>query len=221
MYSGDVAGSVYSRIEIPQRVILLGPNHTGQGQRISVMSEGTWTMPFGNVSIDSELAQEILKQVPEARSDDLAHLREHSLETQLPFLQYHKKDIRIVPICLMSLAWEQCRSLGLGLAKAIQSINKPVLVVASSDMTHYKSHQDASMQDTKAIERMLNMDPKGLFDTVHHNQISMCGVNPATAMLVCSQELGASRAELSRYMTSGEVSGDMDHVVGYAGVIVT
>lgn len=221
MYSGDVAGSVYSRIEIPDRIILLGPNHTGQGQRISVMAEGKWSMPFGDIGIDAELAGEILKQLPAARPDELAHQREHSLETQLPFLQYYRKDFRIVPICLMRLNWDQCRELGSALAKAIQAVQGPVLLVASSDMTHYESHDDASRQDGKAIDRILDLDPQGLFDTVHTNQISMCGVNPATAMLVCSRELGATRAELSRYMTSGEVSGDMNHVVGYAGVIVT
>ena len=208
MYSGDVAGSVYSRIEIPERVILLGPNHTGQGQRISVMTEGRWSMPFGDLDIDTELAGKILKHLPEARPDELAHQHEHSLETQLPFLQYFRKEFRIVPVCLMRLSWDQCRDLGRALAKAIQSVQGPVLLVASSDMTHYESHDDASRKDGKAIDRILDLDPQGLFDTVRDHQISMCGVNPATAMLVCSKELGATRAKLSRYMTSGEVSGD-------------
>jgi len=121
----------------------------------------------------------------------------------------------------MRLSWDQCRALGHALAQAIQAVQGPVLLVASSDMTHYESHEDASRQDGKALDCILNLDPHGLFDTVHTHQISMCGVNPATAMLVCSQELGATKSELSRYMTSGEVSGDMDHVVGYAGVIVS
>ncbi len=220
MYSGDVAGSVYSRVEIPGTVILIGPNHTGMGERISLMARGTWSMPLGDLEIDTPLAEAILKHLPMARESEAAHRKEHSLETQLPFLQYFRREFTFVPICLMRLSWDECRILGEALVRAIRDVDRPVLIVASSDMTHYETHASASKKDHKAIDRILEMDPAGLYQTVEREGISMCGVHPATAMLTACRELGATRAELAKYMTSGEVSGDMGHVVGYAGVIV-
>ncbi len=219
-YSGDVAGSVYSRIEIPDTVILIGPNHTGMGERISLMAHGTWSMPLGDLEIDTPLAEAILKYLPMARDNEAAHRKEHSLETQLPFLQYFRREFTFVPMCLMRLDWDECRMLGEALVRAIRDVDRPVLMVASSDMTHYETHASASEKDHKAIDRILEMDPAGLFQTVEREGITMCGANPATAMLTACRELGATRAELTKYMTSGEVSGDMGHVVGYAGVIV-
>ena len=221
MYSGDVAGSVYSRIEIPETVILIGPNHTGMGERIAVFSRGSWIMPFGDLEIDANLAKAILKNMPVAHESEDAHRFEHSLETQLPFLQYFRKQFRLVPICLMRLSWEECRMLAKALVNAIQAYERPVLIVASSDMTHYESHAEASEKDHRAIDQILKMDAEGLFRTVEKEGITMCGVNPAAVMLEACKELGATRARLTRYMTSGEVSGDMDQVVGYAGVIVS
>ena len=220
MYSGDVAGAVYSRIEIPDTVILIGPNHTGAGQRVSVMTEGTWSMPFGDLEIDAELAAAICAASQEFHSDSQAHRYEHSLETQLPFLQYFRKDFKIVPICLMRCDFAVCRSLSRAIVKALTDLHKAALLVASSDMTHYESHQSASQKDRLAIDRMLQRDAKGLDAVVRDRSISMCGVNPVTVMLMCANSLGAENAELVRYMTSGEVSGDMDQVVGYAGLIV-
>ncbi len=220
-YSGDVAGTVYSRIEIPDTVILLGPNHTGMGERIAVFSHGSWIMPFGDLEIDATLAKDILKNLPIARDSEDAHRLEHSLETQLPFLQYFRKQFKLVPICLMRLSFDECRMLARAIVQAVQRYDRPVLIVASSDMTHYESHTQASKKDHRAIDQILKMDPEGLFRTVEKEGITMCGVNPATVMLTACKELGATQAELVRYMTSGEVSGDMDQVVGYAGVIVS
>jgi len=220
MYSGDVAGSVYSRIEIPDTVILLGPNHTGMGERIALYSRGTWIMPFGDLEIDAHLAKTILKNTPIAHESEDAHRLEHSLETQLPFLQYFRKQFKLVPLCLMRLSLDECQILAKGIVRAVQSCERTVLIVASSDMTHYESHSNASEKDHRAIDQILKMDPEGLFRTVEQEGISMCGVNPATVMLAACKELGATQAELAKYMTSGEVSGDMDQVVGYAGVIV-
>jgi MEMO1 family protein len=219
-YSGDVAGSVYSRIEIPDTVILLGPNHTGMGERIAVYSHGSWVMPFGDLKIDAQLATAILKDLLIARDSEDAHRLEHSLETQLPFLQYFRKRFKLVPICLMRLSFDECQMLAGAIVRAVRSCNRPVLIVASSDMTHYESHVDASEKDQRVIDQILKMDPEGLFRTVEKQGITMCGVNPATVMLAACKELGATQAELVRYMTSGEISGDMDQVVGYAGVIV-
>ncbi len=221
VYSGDVAGSVYSRIEIPDTVILLGPNHTGMGERIAISSHGSWIMPFGDLEIDANLATAILENLPIARENEDAHRLEHSLETQLPFLQYFRKQFKFVPICLMRLSFDECRMMAKAIVRAVRSCNRSVLIVASSDMTHYESHTRASEKDHMAIDQILKMDPEGLFRTVEKEGITMCGVNPATVMLVACKELGATQAELARYMTSGEVSGDMDQVVGYAGVIVS
>jgi len=220
MYSGDVAGSVYSRIEIPDTVILLGPNHTGMGERIALYSQGTWIMPFGDLEIDAHLAKAILKNAPIAHESEDAHRLEHSLETQLPFLQYFRKQFKLVPLCLMRLSLDECQILAKAIVRAVQSCERTVLIVASSDMTHYESHNCASEKDHRAIDQILKMDPEGLFRTVEQEGITMCGVNPATVMLAACKELGATQAELAKYMTSGEISGDMEQVVGYAGVIV-
>jgi AmmeMemoRadiSam system protein B len=219
-YSGDVAGTVYSRVEIPDTVILLGPNHTGMGERIAICSHGSWIMPFGDLEIDTNLAKAILQELPIARESEEAHRLEHSLETQLPFLQYFRKQFKFVPICLMRLSFDECQMLAHAIVRVVRSYDRPVLIVASSDMTHYESHICASEKDHRAIEQILKMDPEGLFRTVETEGITMCGVNPATVMLAACKELGATQAELARYMTSGEVSGDMDQVVGYAGVVV-
>ena len=219
-YSGDVAGSVYSRIEIPDTVILIGPNHTGMGERIAISSHGSWVMPFGDLEIDTNLAKAILENLPIACENEDAHRLEHSLETQLPFLQYFRKQFKFVPICLMRLSFEECQMLARSIVRAIQTCERPILIVASSDMTHYESHTCASEKDHKAIAQILKMDPEGLFCTVEKEGITMCGVNPVTAMLAACKELGATQAELAKYMTSGEVSGDMEQVVGYAGVVV-
>ena len=220
MYSGDVAGSVYSRVEIPDTVILLGPNHTGMGERIAISFNGSWIMPFGDLEVDANLAKAILENLPIARESEDAHRLEHSLETQLPFLQYFRKQFKFVPICLMRLSLEECLMLAKAIVQAVRSCDRSVLIVASSDMTHYESHTSASEKDHKAIDQILNMDPEGLFRTVEREGITMCGVNPATVMLAACKGLGATQAELAKYMTSGEISGNMDQVVGYAGVVV-
>jgi len=221
MYSGDVAGAVYSQVEIPDTVILIGPNHTGRGENISIMTEGNWVMPMGDVCLDEELAQLICEETPIAISNSLAHEGEHSLETQLPFLQYFKKNVKIVPICLKKINYSQCKNLSNAIVKSVERIKNSVLIVASSDMTHFESHDVATMKDKKALTKIENRDPLGLHETVQQEKISMCGVNPVTIMLLCAEKLGAKRAELIKYMTSGETNGDKAHVVGYAGVIVT
>ncbi len=221
MYSGDVAGAVYSQIEIPDTVILIGPNHTGRGENVSVMTEGIWSMPMGDVAVDEELAKILCEETSIAKPDSLAHECEHSLETQLPFLQYFKKSFKIVPICLKKTDYSHCEKLSQAIVKSIERIKRPVLIVASSDMTHFESHDAAGVKDKQALDKIKNRDALGLHETVRQEQISMCGVSPVTVMLLCSEKLGAQQAELVKYMTSGEVNGDKNRVVGYAGVIVT
>jgi len=220
LYSGDVAGSVYGRIVIPPTVILIGPNHTGSGKPVSLMIRGAWSMPMGEVEIDTELAESILEQLPESREDEKAHRQEHSLETQLPFLQYFRKDLKIVPVCLMRVSLEECQRLGNAILRTLKKLNRRVLIVASSDMTHYEPHSIATEKDKLALDKILKLDPAGLYETVRDEKISMCGVHPVTVMLHCCNQLGATEATLVKYRTSGEVNGDMEYVVGYAGVIV-
>ncbi len=219
-YSGKVAGAVYSRINLPDTIIIIGPNHTGIGAEISIMAEGEWEMPNGRVKIDSSLAKELLFQAGDlAQEDEQAHLHEHSLEVQLPFIQYFKKDFGIVPICMRDHRVATCKKLGKAIAKVIKS-KLPCLIVASTDMTHYESQKDAERKDRLAIDKILRLDPENLLKTVMENDISMCGPGPTATMIFACKELGAKKSELVLYNTSAEASGDYSAVVGYSGVVV-
>lgn len=220
MYSGQVAGAVYSRLEFPGTFVLLGPNHTGLGKPVSMMSSGMWQIPTGDVEIDGTLAKRLLGYSSAISEDTMAHSMEHSLEVQLPFMLHFSSSIKILPIVFMIDSLEICRSIGMALAGVIKDADYTVTIIASSDMSHYETDSVARSKDRKAIERILNLDPEGLYRTVKQNDISMCGYIPATTMLYAVKELGASEANLIRYMTSGEVSGDYDYVVGYAGIII-
>jgi len=223
VYSGSVAGAVYSSIELPGTFILIGPNHTGLGEPVSLMAKGEWETPLGTVRIDEELAAAILSRSRLVREDTLAHLKEHSLEVQLPFIQYLKKEFTIVPIQMMDTRLETCLALGNAVAEAVREQTKKtgVLIVASSDMSHYISAEAAKKKDHKAIQRILDLDAQGLYYTVRDEDITMCGYGPAVAMLTACKALGAKKAELIKYTNSGEVSGDYDQVVGYAGIVVS
>ncbi len=221
MYSGPVAGAVVSRINIPDKVVLLGPNHTGQGVAFSLMSQGAWKTPLGEVTIDSNLAEGILSGSDYLQEDSLAHLYEHSLEVELPFLQYCRKDFQIVPICFASADLKALRSIGLSLAETIKKMNirESTLIVASSDMTHYEPQKEVEKKDKLAIEAMLELDEDKLSQRIAEFGITMCGFAPVIAMLACVKSLGARKAELVKYQTSGAASGDFSSVVGYAGLI--
>jgi hypothetical protein len=230
MYSGSVAGAVYSNIELPETIVLIGPNHTGLGAPVSVMAQGSWETPLGAVSINESLASSILARSPRMSEDSLAHMREHSLEVQLPFIQYFKDDFMIVPIQMLDIKLDTClevgRAVGEAIAECKSSIRNPqsgisgVLIVASSDMSHYERAASAKEKDYKAIDRILALDPEGLHRTVKNNGITMCGYGPTVAMLAACKLLGATRAELIKYTNSGEVNGDYEQVVGYAGVAI-
>jgi len=223
VYSGSVAGAVYSSIELPGTFILIGPNHTGLGEPVSLMAKGEWETPLGTVRIDEGLAAAILSRSRLVREDTLAHLKEHSLEVQLPFIQFLKKEFMIVPIQMMDTRLETCLALGNAVAEAVREQAKEtgVLIVASSDMSHYISAEAAKKKDHKAIERILDLDAQGLYYTVRDEDITMCGYGPTVAMLTACKALGAKKAELIKYTNSGEVSGDYDQVVGYAGIVVS
>ncbi len=220
MYSGAVAGAVFSRIRFPGTFVLIGPNHTGMGSPVSIMSSGTWQMPIGELKINEDLAKKIMEHSDIIEEDPLAHAMEHSLEVQLPFILYYSADISIVPVTMMSESLETCRAVGETIAHAVKTAGDSVTIVASSDMSHYVSDSTARAKDRKAIEKVLALDPEGLYHTVRKEGITMCGFMPVTTMLFAALQLGAKKAELVRYMTSGEVSGDYDYVVGYAGMII-
>jgi AmmeMemoRadiSam system protein B len=220
MYSGAVAGSVYSRIRMPHTFILLGPNHTGTGAPVSIMPSGQWQLPTGVIRIDKSLAADMMKRTDVLAEDSLAHLMEHSLEVQLPFVLHFSPSINIVPIVMMTDSLSVCSELGEAIAETISETEYPVTIIASSDMSHYVSDRTARSTDKKAIDRILALDPEGLYQTVRENAITMCGVIPVTTMLFAARKLGARDSRLIKYMTSGEVSGDYDYVVGYAGLII-
>lgn len=220
MYSGHVAGAVYERLELPQRYVILCPNHTGAGHPLAVMREGAWRTPLGNARLDEELADRVLAAFPLVKVDSEAHRAEHSLEVQLPFLQSLVRDFTFAPIVIGTSRLDVLTALGESLAKVIEGVKARVLIVASSDMNHYESDAETRVKDSLAIERVLALDPAGLWNVVHQQNISMCGYGPAVAMLTASRRLGASRAELIKYATSGDISGDRAAVVGYAGIAV-
>ena len=220
IYSGKVAGAVYSRMLFPHSFIILGPNHTGLGAGASIMIHGEWEMPLGGVKINSKLAQGILNSSRTLHDDDRGHQREHSIEVQLPFLQYWGKAFDFVPISMYSHELTVCQDVGSAIAAALNGYPERVMILASTDMSHYVSQATAESKDKLAIEAILNLDPLGLYETVLKNRISMCGFAPTVAMLVAANKLGATSANLIRYMTSGDVNRDFSQVVGYAGLLI-
>jgi len=220
IYSGPVAGAVISKIKFKDTFIIMGPNHTGRGKPLSIMTQGTWKTPLGEVEVDSELGKQILAISRHLEEDSVAHQYEHSIEGQLPFLQYFKKDIRIVPIILARSNDATYKEVGKELAKAIKASSKEVIIIASSDMTHYEPQESAQRKDDKAIRAILDLDEDKLLKRVDELNISMCGYAPVASLISAAKELGATGAELVKYQTSGDTTGDYTSVVGYAGIII-
>jgi AmmeMemoRadiSam system protein B len=220
MYSGHVAGALYSALELPKRFMILCPNHTGVGAPLAIMSEGAWQTPLGDATIDTDLASALKSKFPLLSEDSTAHKAEHALEVQLPFLQALTRDFSFVPIAVGTSRLEVLQALGKVIADAIANAGKTVLVIASSDMNHYEEDSLTRLKDHKAIERLLALDPVGLHEIVQREHITMCGYGPAVAMLTAARKLGATKAELVKYATSGDISGERDRVVGYAGIAV-
>jgi AmmeMemoRadiSam system protein B len=221
MYSGHVAGTVFARIEIPELCLVLCPNHTGMGRPLAMIGEGAWETPLGEVPIDSSFAAVLKEHCPLLEEDSAAHRNEHAAEVELPFLQIRQPKLKFVPIALGTQQFEVLEHLGNAIGAAIAEHEAPVLMVASSDMNHYESDVVTRVKDHKAIEAILALDPRGLYETVMREQISMCGFGPAVAMLTSAKKQGAKSAELVKYATSGDISGDREMVVGYAGIIVS
>ena len=234
IYSGAIAAHSYNILannDFADTFIILGPNHTGMGSGVSIMAEGEWQTPLGTVSINEKLANLISKDIID--KDENAHMYEHSIEVQLPFLQYssNKKEFNFVPISMAMQDFETANDVGIIIAEAIKSSNEKIVLIASTDFSHagfnYMSmppeglrvDEYAEKQDKLAIEQILQMNPEDLIDTVHKNNITMCGYGPVAAMLTAAKMLGANKAELLKYGTSYEVQ-PSSSCVGYGALVV-
>lgn len=222
MYSGRIAGKTISRLNIKKRVLLLGPNHAGMGSACSIMTQGIWQTPLGNISIDTHTAEALLQGCRFLENDPRAHIHEHSLEVELPLLQYVRNDFSIIPIVFAQASKEVLKEIGKDIAGTLTRLRKAtgVLVVASSDMTHYEEQRSAEAKDGQALEAILDLNEDLLWERVEHFGISMCGVAATIVMISAAKELGARKATLVGYETSAKTSGDESSVVGYAGVLV-
>jgi MEMO1 family protein len=221
IYSGKVAGLAYGAVRVPEAVLLLGPNHTGSGAPAALAPSGEWLTPLGPVPVNSRLSKLILKHASFVREDPSAHHFEHSIEVQLPFLQYRNPRVCISALCLSLSDFDSISALGAGLAQAITEYGEEVLIVASSDMNHYESARVAKEKDDLALAELARLDPEALLRVCRECRITMCGVVPAAVMLVAAKLLGATTSRLIRYTTSGEVNGDLSRVVAYAAVTVS
>lgn len=217
IYSGAVAGEVFAGAKIPNQVILLGPNHHGTGENISVSGADAWATPLGNIPVSVTLRDHLTHSIPELSVDNLAHKHEHSLEVMLPFLVRRQRELQIVPISLGQLSLADCLHLGTALADTLKGWKDEVLLLASTDMNHFSTAARSEELDHMAINEMIDYNPQGLYQVVRDNRISMCGVLPAVIVMQAAHKLGARKCQLVRYAHSGQVNGDNSRVVGYAG----
>jgi AmmeMemoRadiSam system protein B/AmmeMemoRadiSam system protein A len=218
-YSGAVAGATISRVAFKDTFIIMGPSHSGMGKPFSVMPEGTWRTPLGEVEVDEELARKIIALSRYAEEDYMAHEDEHAVEVQVPFLQYIKPDVRIVPIILLGASLEIYKEIGHAIARAIKELKREVVILASGDMTHHEPQESARRKDMAAVEAMLALDEDELTRRYNNLRISMCAHGPVATLIAAAKELGVTGAELVMYQTSGDAIGDYSSVVGYAGVL--
>jgi hypothetical protein len=219
VFSGHVAGAVFSSIRIPKKVLILGVRHRPPGSPAAIVSSGAWRTPLGDAEIDYELAEKLKAACPQLTEDAVAHSKEHSLEMQIPFLQVLNPHFQFVPIALGTAHFETLVTVGQAIGDVLAAEQDEVLLVTSSDLNHYEDDATTRVKDRKAIEQLLSMNARGLYDVCRKEEISMCGLGPAVAMLTALQVLKASNAELIRYATSADQSGDPSAVVGYAGMV--
>ena len=221
MYSGHVAAAIYALADLPRRLIVLCPNHTGAGHFAAINREGAWRTPFGDVAIETSLADALMARTPLLADDTRAHAREHSLEVQLPFLQRTLGDFTFVPICLGAHRYDYAEEIGRAIADVVREEKEPIAILASSDLNHYEDQRETLRKDQLAIDQVLARDPRELWRVVDEYDVSMCGFIPTTTMLVAANALGARNAKLIKHATSGDVNGDYSHVVGYAAITVS
>jgi AmmeMemoRadiSam system protein B len=215
------AGWRYSgALEVPARVVILAPNHTGLGTRAGIWPDGAWRLPGLEIPIDAVFARSLLAEVSLLAADHDAHLEEHAIEVLLPLLAARQPALTLVPIVLGGLAFRECEALAAALARAVADAPGPTLIVASSDMSHYLPDDETRALDELALAPLAALDPRGLWDTVRAHGITMCGYIPTTVALLAAQALGASRATVVGHTTSADAGGDRDRVVGYAAVTI-
>jgi AmmeMemoRadiSam system protein B len=221
MYSGPVAAHGYHHLAHdgkPDLVVIFGPNHQGIGSGLAIAKDGAWRTPLGDVEIDSEAAEIIVRESGIVDVDDVAHMREHSIEVQLPWLQYlYGSGFKFVPVSFLMQDFESSREVGLAVAKALK--NKNGLVIASTDLTHYEPQKSAEVKDKAIIEAASQLDERRLYSEVEARQVTMCGYGPVVAAITAAKEMGAKSGRLMCYKTSGDVVGDYSSVVGYASII--
>ena len=218
VYSGKVAAHAYATLPKADTYVLLGPNHTGYGSPVSV-SRDTWKTPLGTVKVDVELVDRFLGSIVDV--DELGHKYEHSIEVQLPFLQYRfDGDFKILPICMGMQDEETAVEIGNIIANFVSESRKRVVFIASSDFTHYQPAKLAKETDNEVIDSILNLDVPRMYDRLYRRNASICGYGPIAAMLTASKKLSGNHATLLNYANSGDVSGDLNAVVGYAAIIV-
>lgn len=219
MYSGTVAGAVYSRLPARPVILVLGPNHFARGREpLALSPHAQWRTPLGEVPVNADFTAALEREWDALAPDAEAHASEHSIEVQLPFLQRRMGEFSFVPVAIGAVDFGALAALGSAIARAVKDFPDPVLIVASSDMNHYEPDALTRIKDGKAIERILALDPEGLWET--KNRISMCGIGPAAAMLCAAKLMGAASARLVKYATSADAGGDRRAVVGYAGIII-
>lgn len=223
MYSGPIAAHAYYHLALdgkPDLVVILAPNHTGSGSALAVMREGVWRTPLGEVRIDTTTTDTIVKGSSLLDVDNGAHMHEHSIEVQLPWLQYlYGGDFKFVPICFLMQDLQSSREVGMAVAKALR--NKNALVIASTDMTHYEPQKEAQRKDQMLLEAVLKLQEERFYSVVESIGASICGYGPVIATITAAKELGAKNGKLLCYKISGDVIGDYSAVVGYSSLIFT
>ena len=220
MYSGHVAGAVYGALQLPQLLVILCPNHSGRGRPLALYGSGEWLTPLGRAAVDVEMAALLKRECAQLSEDSEAHAAEHALEVQLPFLQRLVPGFTFVPIAVGVGDFGQLEELGQQLGRTAVLAARPLLIIASSDMNHYEPDAITRAKDRQAIEAILELDPRRLYEVLRRENNTMCGYGPVIAMLTAARQLGANRASLVRYATSADAGAGRDSVVGYAGIVV-
>ncbi|MBU0758988.1 MAG: AmmeMemoRadiSam system protein B [Candidatus Omnitrophica bacterium] len=220
VYSGPVAGATISKVAVKKTVVILGADHTGSGSPFSVARKDSWLTPLGEVKIDTEIAEAILRSGDLLKDDSQSHANEHSIEVELPFLQYVRSDVKIVPIIVSRADVKKYQQLAADITEGLKKVGRSVTLVASTDFTHYESRESAEAKDRLAIEAILSLDEEKLSRVVQENRISMCGAAPTCVLLAACKNIGAKHAGLVKYQTSGDITGDYSSVVGYAGMVI-
>jgi MEMO1 family protein len=219
MYSGAVAGEVFRQISLPKKILILGVRHAPRGESAAILSNGAWRTPLGDAPIDTELATALRDVCPLLGEDAVAHSQEHSLEVQIPFLQVLAPGFSFVPVALGTVRFEDLVRVGEAVARVLMAAKERVLLLATSDLSHYEDDATTRVKDAKAVEKLLALDARGLFDVCRTERISMCGLGPAVATITALRAMGVTHGELVRYATSADASGDTSSVVGYAGIV--